>query len=383
MGTITKRITSTGEVRYRAQVRIKRKGLPDFTESKTFSKKSLASEWVKKRESEFERDPEALINQNKTSGLTLAEALEKYLLEVAGFGRSKRMGIKFLTGWPIGKILLRDLKRQDFTDHTLLRKNGNPDLAVGPISASTALQDLQYIKTVLNYAELSWGEPVNIYELEQAMRGLRHARIITKSEKRDQLYTSEQLQQLTNYFYRRWMLGKTAIPMHLIMWLAIYSCRREAEITALYLKEFDRYHMEWKVFDLKNPSGSKGNNKSFIVTDLCLTVIEELLKPEIRGRMLKLGRNNPDVLVPVDAKSYAARWREAIKMSGLNGLRFHDLRHEGITRLAEDGLTIPQIQQISLHESWESLRRYVNLKNRRERLNFTEAMDVAKGIYES
>ena len=55
-----------------------------------------------------------------------------------------------------------------------------------------------------------------------------------------------------------------------------------------------------------------------------------------------------------------------------------DLRHEGITRLAEDGLTIPQIQQVSLHESWESLRRYVNLSHREDRLDFVEAIKVAK-----
>jgi len=43
-------------------------------------------------------------------------------------------------------------------------------------------------------------------------------------------------------------------------------------------------------------------------------------------------------------------------------------------------LTIPQLQQISLHESWESLRRYVNLKSRRDRLDFVEAMKVAKKL---
>lgn len=66
-------------------------------------------------------------------------------------------------------------------------------------------------------------------------------------------------------------------------------------------------------------------------------------------------------------------------MCGLNGLRFHDLRHEALTRYAEDGLTIPQLQQISLHESWESLRRYVNFHHRDGRLDFAEAMLVAKG----
>lgn len=378
MGTITKRVTSTGETRYRAQVRIKRNGFADFTESKTFSKKALANEWIKKRESEFEIDPDSFFKQSGKVFLTLGDALKKYLKEVEGFGRSKRMGIRFLCDWPIGKILIKDLKRQDFTDHTMLRRAGYPEICAEPIQSSTALQDLQYLKVVLSHADLVWGEQVNLFELEQAMKGLRNARIITKSERREELYSSEQLQTLTNYFYRRWMQGRTKIPMHLIMWLAIYSCRRESELTELYLNEFNRNKKIWKVFDLKNPNGSKGNNKSFVVSDLCLQVIDELLKPDVRDRMLSLKREPSNVLVPVDAKSYAARWREGIKMCGFDGMRFHDLRHEGITRLAEDGLTIPQIQQVSLHESWESLRRYVNLTHRDDRLDFNKAIKVAK-----
>ena len=378
MGTVTERVLSTGVKKYRAQVRVKRQGLPNFTESKTFSKRSLAEAWIKKREYELELNPELMISANISKGMTLAAALEKYLNEVEGFGRSKRMGLRFLTHWPIGQVKISDLTRKDFTDHTYLRRNGYPEIGADPIESSTALQDLQYLKVVLTHADLVWGEKVNLFELEQAMKGLRNARIITKSERREELYSSEQLQMLTNYFYRRWEQGRTKIPMHLIMWLAIYSCRRESELTELYLNEFNRNKKIWKVFDLKNPNGSKGNNKSFVVSDLCLQVIDELLKPDVRDRMLSLKREPSNVLVPVDAKSYAARWREGIKMCGFDGMRFHDLRHEGITRLAEDGLTIPQIQQVSLHESWESLRRYVNLSHREDRLDFVEAMKVAK-----
>ena len=378
MGTVTERVLSTGVKKYRAQVRVKRQGQPNFTESKTFSKRSLAEAWIKKREYELELNPELMISANISKGMTLAAALEKYLNEVEGFGRSKRMGLRFLTHWPIGQVKISDLTRKDFTDHTYLRRNGYPEIGADPIESSTALQDLQYLKVVLTHADLVWGEKVNLFELEQAMKGLRNARIITKSERREELYSSEQLQMLTNYFYRRWEQGRTKIPMHLIMWLAIYSCRRESELTELYLNEFNRNKKIWKVFDLKNPNGSKGNNKSFVVSDLCLQVIDELLKPDVRDRMLSLKREPSNVLVPVDAKSYAARWREGIKMCGFDGMRFHDLRHEGITRLAEDGLTIPQIQQVSLHESWESLRRYVNLSHREDRLDFVEAMKVAK-----
>ena len=64
MGTVTERVLSTGVKKYRAQVRVKRQGQPNFTESKTFSKRSLAEAWIKKREYELELNPELMISAN-------------------------------------------------------------------------------------------------------------------------------------------------------------------------------------------------------------------------------------------------------------------------------------------------------------------------------
>ena len=50
-----------------------------------------------------------------------------------------------------------------------------------------------------------------------------------------------------------------------------------------------------------------------------------------------------------------------MKILGIEDLHFHDLRREGASRLAEDGATIPEIQQVSLHESWSSLEIYVRM----------------------
>jgi integrase len=43
-------------------------------------------------------------------------------------------------------------------------------------------------------------------------------------------------------------------------------------------------------------------------------------------------------------------------------LRFHDLRHEGISRLFEIGRTIPQVAAVSGLRSWTSLKRYTHIR---------------------
>ena len=49
MGTIAQRKLKDGTIRYRAEIRINKKGFPAFKESQTFSTKRLASLWIGKR----------------------------------------------------------------------------------------------------------------------------------------------------------------------------------------------------------------------------------------------------------------------------------------------------------------------------------------------
>jgi integrase len=45
-------------------------------------------------------------------------------------------------------------------------------------------------------------------------------------------------------------------------------------------------------------------------------------------------------------------------------LHFHDLRHEGISRLFEAGWDIPHVALVSGHRSWSSLQRYAHIRQR-------------------
>ena len=56
------------------------------------------------------------------------------------------------------------------------------------------------------------------------------------------------------------------------------------------------------------------------------------------------------------------RWRSAHKAAGVTGLHFHDLRHEGLSRMAEKGLTIGELAAQSVHRTAEVLLLYVNAK---------------------
>ena len=60
-------------------------------------------------------------------------------------------------------------------------------------------------------------------------------------------------------------------------------------------------------------------------------------------------------------KQYIGRVKNRlIKISGLNDLHFHDLRHEAISRFIERGLTIPEAASISGHKALSMLLRYAH-----------------------
>ena len=224
---------------------------------------------------------------------------------------------------------------------------------------------------VLSHASVMWDIDIDLNAFDKATSQLRKTRQISASKKRDRLPTNEELNLLTKYFFEKWSRATYSYPMHLIIWFAIYSCRREAEITRMELADYDQHNQLWKVRDLKNPTGSKGNNKEFHILPSCKQIVDLLMNPDIRNRMLKRGYS-AEYLIPLSPKTIGGEFRKACKLLGIEDLKFHDLRHEGCTRLAEQGFTIPQIQQVSLHDSWGSLERYVSIKKRAKVIDYVD-----------
>ncbi len=52
----------------------------------------------------------------------------------------------------------------------------------------------------------------------------------------------------------------------------------------------------------------------------------------------------------------------ALGAGGVDDLHFHDLRHEATSRLFEQGYSIEQVSAVTLHQSWQELKRYTQLR---------------------
>jgi integrase len=102
---------------------------------------------------------------------------------------------------------------------------------------------------------------------------------------------------------------------------------------------------------MKNPGAKVGND-----------VRCEL--PTEAEALLKRQPQNGDSIFPYTTDAISAAFTRACKLLGIEDLHFHDLRHEGVSRLFEAGWNIPHVALVSGHRSWASLQRYGHIRQR-------------------
>ena len=115
-----------------------------------------------------------------------------------------------------------------------------------------------------------------------------------------------------------------------IMWFAIGSARREAEICRLQWSDNDVEGRTGLVRDAKHPTAKEGNHKRFKYTAEAWKIVQA--QPQ-----------TSEYIFPYDARSIGAAFTRACRVLGIADLRFHDLRHEATSRLFERGYQIHDI----------------------------------------
>jgi len=68
------------------------------------------------------------------------------------------------------------------------------------------------------------------------------------------------------------------------------------------------------------------------------------------------------VVFPVSPVALRGLWRRACGRASIEGLRFHDLRHEATSGFFERGLEVMELASINGHKDLRMLRRYTHLQ---------------------
>jgi integrase len=333
-------------MRYTAIVRIRSGQTVVLSESKTFGFRSAANTWAKRREVALEEpaELERAIRQAAEAAVVckLNELIRWYIDTFRAIGkwrRSKQTSLEFLERHPIRERDARKLTSQALIEHVQTRRaNGT-----GP---ATVANDLTWIGVVLRAAKSVKGLAVKPEIVSEARSACRELRLISKSRRRDRRPTAEELMKLDQYFSNR---HRSGIPMLDIWHFALESAKREDEICRLEWTDNDEATQTGLVRDAKHPRHKDGNHRRFKYTPEAWVIVQR--QPRTSARIF-----------PYNSKSVGTAFTRACKVLGIFDLRFHDGRHEGTSRLFERGYQIHEVAQFTLHESWNELKRYTNLR---------------------
>jgi integrase len=123
---------------------------------------------------------------------------------------------------------------------------------------------------------------------------------------------------------------------------------RQNEIGRIEWTDFDSHKKMLLIRDRKDPRRKSGNNQRIPLLDVtgydACAIIEEQ-----RSCVGESGR-----IFPFNGKSVGTAFRRQCHELKIEDLHFHDLRHEGTSRLFEAGFSIEQVSLVTGHKDWNA-----------------------------
>ncbi len=143
-----------------------------------------------------------------------------------------------------------------------------------------------------------------------------------------------------------------------IVRIALYTAMRHGEIVSLDVDQVDLRRRVVRLSETKN-----GSARTVPLTRRAAWAFRQAVNHPVRPNdenLIFYGEPGKDKV----RRPYRTNkvWSEALKRAGINDLRFHDLRHEAVSRLVEKGLSDQEVAAISGHKSMQMLRRYTHLR---------------------
>lgn len=336
VGTISERPRADGTIAYRAEIVIRQDGKRrKFTA--TFDRLVAAERWVKRREAELRR-PGGLDPAPQRH--TLADAIDKHTADVARIGKTKAQVLRALKSRAIATKDAEDITSADLVD--LARELGEE------MQPQTVGNYMAHLSSVFSTAKPAHGIPLDRDAMRDALIVCKRLGLTSKSLKRDRRPSVDEMNALMEHFTDR-EARVEMMPMRRIIAFAMFSSRRQEEITRLAWADYEPQHSRILVRDMKHPGEKRGND---VWTEL----------PPEAQRIIDAMPRDGALIFPINHKTAGANFTRACKVLGIDDLHFHDLRHEAASRLFEAGRTIPQVASVTGHRSWASLQRYSHLR---------------------
>lgn len=330
--SIQKRTLTSGELRFKVTVTVKKSGKIIHRVAKTFRKKELARTWGKKQVQEIEEN-----GLFTSKAVSIGELLDRFIDERDlwdNTGRTKQYVIKMLRDCDIAKIETDKLKVSDLVEHCKNRKGAGAKPA-------TIYHDIAYLRSVMKKANPVFNITTNVAIFDDAVPVLIDMKLIGKSDKRTRRPTELELDKLKDGLRERENFrsnGTVRIPFCDILEFSILTCMRIGEVCKLRWEDLNESHKTVIVRDRKDPRKKEGNH---MIVPLLAGSFDIVMKQPKQG----------ELIFPYNSRSVTAGFQRVRNALGIEDLRYHDLRREGASRLFEKGYSIEEVAQVTGHRN--------------------------------
>ncbi len=308
---------------------VRRRGYP--AQVRTFDTKAEAEAWAGDIESEIRRC--TFVSRTEAESTTLAEALNRYQNEIVDLKHTKGEDaiIRWWAALPLARRPIASVRGKDIAAAIKTKEAEG----VGPRTIFAYIVTLSHLFTIARreWGMESLGNPTEFVR-KPRQPNARDRRLVEDEEAR--LLAAAQAYDSTPH------AGGNVGP--LITW-AIETAMRRGEIAAMRWEHLDR-----KPRVLLIPETKNGTPRRVPLSTAALGVLDGLPR-RIDGRVWGM---RPD--------SISQAFERVCKAAGIEGLTFHDLRHEATSRLFEKGLNPMQVAAITGHKTLQMLKRYTHLR---------------------
>ena len=305
----------------RWQVRVRRKG--HFTQTRSFATRQDAEKWARALEADMDRG--AYLPLGEAQRITLGDLIERYLIEVTPTFKGAKedtIRLRAMMRHPMCKLIMTAVSPTciaKYRDERLLN-----------VSPGTVIRELAYISAVINHARREWSinveNPVSRVRKPSAPAG--RDRVLTRAE---EIRLFEALRPT----------GRRSPWLYPLVVLALETAMRRGELLALRWEDVNLGVRTATLHDTKN-----GEARVVPLSSRALEVLRTLPR-SITGQV-----------IPMTAFAACAAFERATGRAGIEGLRFHDLRHTAITWMAEKLPNVIELAAVSGHKSLRMLQRY-------------------------
>lgn len=316
-------IRKRAPLQYQARVRLQ--GHPEA--SRTFTSKADAVAWATSVELITKQGHGESFRE--ASKLSLHDALLRYLSEVTPSKKSAKHETALIKRWlknPMAALPIVKIRGADFALYRDRRMQAG-------ISGNTLRIEFALIGHLYEVARKDWG----LETLVNPVKAFRKPKVGRGRDRRLEPGEEDLLLQHC--------IAIDNLRLHSIIILAVETAMRRSELVGIRWDDVNLKTRMVYLHDTKN-----GTARTVPLSSRAVAAIEAL------------PRLHSPFLLNMHADTVTYDFVQACKACEIEGLRFHDLRHEATSRLFEKGFNMMEVSTITGHKTLSMLKRYTHLK---------------------